>query len=507
MAKDKLTDYSATNASNTDVGGINIDEGMLPSSVNNSIRELMTHLKNFSDGTDAITGLTVDGNIKLDGNYPTGSSNVALGNAALDDGSLSGANNTAIGSNAMTANTSGAANTTVGSLSLDANTTGDNNSAFGVNALSTNTTADNNSAFGYQALYSNSTGADNTSVGVNSLFANTASNNTAVGKAALTANTSGENNVAVGKGALDAATTASRNSAVGLDALGAATTGDLNVAVGAYAGDAITTAQKNTAIGDSALSALTTSSLNTCVGHNAGNVVTGDRNTLIGTSAGEEITTGYRNTILGRYNGNQGGLDIRTANNFIVLSDGDGNPRQIINGSGDVFINTTSQLSDGKVSIAATLTSRTCATMKNTSTQGSGHTFIRFTNNTNAIAGSIQHTGTTTTSYGTSSDYRLKENVADMTDAIARVKQLAPKRFNFIADSDDTTVDGFLAHEAQAVVPEAVMGTHNEVDDDNNPIMQQIDHSKLVPVLTAALKEAITKIETLETKVAALEAE
>ena len=67
MSKDKLTEYSATNASNTDVGGVNIDEGMLPSAVNNSIRELMTHLKNFSDGTDAIDALAVD-NLKLDGN-------------------------------------------------------------------------------------------------------------------------------------------------------------------------------------------------------------------------------------------------------------------------------------------------------------------------------------------------------------------------------------------------------------------------------------------------------
>ena len=66
MAKDKLTDYSATNASNTDVGGINIDEGMLPSAVNNSIRELMTHLKNFSDGTDAIDALTVTGDLTVD---------------------------------------------------------------------------------------------------------------------------------------------------------------------------------------------------------------------------------------------------------------------------------------------------------------------------------------------------------------------------------------------------------------------------------------------------------
>jgi hypothetical protein len=117
----------------------------------------------------------------------------------------------------------------------------------------------------------------------------------------------------------------------------------------------------------------------------------------------------------------------------------------------------------------------------------------------------IDVTGTVTaTAYNTSSDHRLKENVADVTDGITRVKQLAPKRFNFIADPD-TTVDGFLAHEAQAVVPEAVTGTHNEVDADGNAVMQGIDQSKLVPLLTAALQEAISKIETLETKVAALE--
>jgi len=76
------------------------------------------------------------------------------------------------------------------------------------------------------------------------------------------------------------------------------------------------------------------------------------------------------------------------------------------------------------------------------------------------------------------------------------VKTLAPKRFNFIADPD-TTVDGFLAHEVTAV-PEAVVGTHNQVDDDGNPVYQGIDQSKLVPLLTAALQEAVAKIEALE---------
>ena len=140
--------------------------------------------------------------------------------------------------------------------------------------------------------------------------------------------------------------------------------------------------------------------------------------------------------------------------------------------------------------------------------------------NPNGIVGRIRTSGSAT-SYNTSSDYRLKENVVDLNGAITRVKQLAPKRFNFIADAD-TTFDGFLAHEAQTVVPEAVTGTHNGVevwkegeerpdgvsvgdnklDEDGNtiPDYQGIDQSKLVPLLTAALQEAISKIETLETQ-------
>ena len=117
--------------------------------------------------------------------------------------------------------------------------------------------------------------------------------------------------------------------------------------------------------------------------------------------------------------------------------------------------------------------------------------------------GGVQYNDTSTT-YNTSSDYRLKENVVDIADGIDRVKQLQPKRFNFIANAS-TTVDGFLAHEAQTVVPEAVTGTHNEVDDDGNAVMQGIDTSKLVPLLTAALQEEIAKREALEVRIAALE--
>jgi len=130
------------------------------------------------------------------------------------------------------------------------------------------------------------------------------------------------------------------------------------------------------------------------------------------------------------------------------------------------------------------------------------HTSIAFYNS-NGRVGDVRTSGSSTI-FTTSSDYRLKENEVAISDGITRLKTLKPYRFNFKADAT-TTVDGFFAHEVTAV-PEAISGTKDEVDSDNNPVYQGIDQSKIVPLLTAALQEAITKIETLETKVAALEA-
>ena len=118
-----------------------------------------------------------------------------------------------------------------------------------------------------------------------------------------------------------------------------------------------------------------------------------------------------------------------------------------------------------------------------------------------ALVGSIAVTSSAT-AFNTSSDYRLKENIIPVPDAISRLQQLKPSRFNFKADPD-RTVDGFIAHEAQAVVPECVTGEKDAVDDDGNPVYQGIDQSKIVPLLTAALQEAIAKIETLEARLTA----
>ena len=132
----------------------------------------------------------------------------------------------------------------------------------------------------------------------------------------------------------------------------------------------------------------------------------------------------------------------------------------------------------------------------------STYTHINFVN-VHGSRGSITTT-VGSTQYNTTSDYRLKENVVPLSGAADRLNQLSVHRFNFIVDPDNT-VDGFLAHEAQTVVPEAVTGTHDEVDADGNPVYQSIDQAKLVPLLTAALQEALAKIETLETRLTALE--
>jgi hypothetical protein len=125
-----------------------------------------------------------------------------------------------------------------------------------------------------------------------------------------------------------------------------------------------------------------------------------------------------------------------------------------------------------------------------------------FRNDSGTQVGSI-NIGTSSTFYSTSSDYRLKENLTLITDGIDRLKQLKPKRFNFIGETQ--TVDGFIAHEAKEVVPESVTGEKDEVLLNGDPVYQGIDQSKIVPLLTAALQEAVKKIEDLETRIQTLE--
>jgi hypothetical protein len=245
--------------------------------------------------------IDTQGTIKLDGNYPTGSNNVALGNAALDDGSLSGGNNTAIGSSALTAITSGASNTGVGESILFTETTGSNNTGVGKDAMAVQNGADNNSALGFRALNLTTTGSNNTAVGKDALLANTEGyQNTAVGAFALDANTTGIRNVALGYLALTSTTTAGYQTAIGYNSLATVNGGLENTALGANTLSLTSTGSYNTAIGTTAMYANTTGSYNVAVGRNALDAAnTGNNNTAIGYNTLTENTTGYDNVAVG----------------------------------------------------------------------------------------------------------------------------------------------------------------------------------------------------------------
>ena len=123
--------------------------------------------------------------------------------------------------------------------------------------------------------------------------------------------------------------------------------------------------------------------------------------------------------------------------------------------------------------------------------------FIRSNNTIRGFVGMNQY-GVT---YSTSSDYRLKRNIVPIADSIDRIKKLKPSRFNWDDGPDDYVVDGFIAHEVADVIPEAITGEKDDVDKNNAPIYQSIDQSKIVPLLTAALQEAVARIEALELRI------
>jgi hypothetical protein len=203
-------------------------------------------------------------------------------------------------------------------------------------------------------------------------------------------------------------------------------------------------------------------------------------------------------------NSNIGGITYSHTNNEMNFITG-GLGRMTVNSSGNVGIG--QQNPSGALEISNTSTeiqliatgnsqSNELIRWNNTNATSTNHTLSFFKRN-GTTTGSITQTGSST-AFNTTSDYRLKENEVAVSDGIDRLKQLQPYRFNFIADPD-TTVDGFFAHEVQDIVPEAISGQKDGEE------MQCIDQSKLVPLLTAALQEAITKIETLEERINALE--
>ena len=357
-----------------------------------------------------------------------------------------------------------------------------------------------NTALGANALLTNSSGTLSVAIGQNTLYNNTSGDqNTAVGRAALYSNTTGNYNAGFGLGALYNNTTASNNTAVGYQAGYSNTTGGNNVSLGFSAGYSVTTNSYNTFVGTYA-GYSTTGTANTFIGQNS----------TVGVGAGYYVTSGSKNTILGGYTGNQGGLDIRTASNYIVLSDGDGNPRIITDASGRTLFGATSFLGSRNAQVGIDINGKDDALFiqnfgsgigwgitfrPSASASGGNGDCVNFTNTSFTAVGSIKTTSTTT-SYNITSDYRLKENVAPMTNALATVSALKPVTYTWKADG--SSGQGFIAHELQAVVPDCVSGEKDAVDKDGNPVYQGIDTSFLVATLVSAIQELKAEIDQLK---------
>ena len=175
-----------------------------------------------------------------------------------------------------------------------------------------------------------------------------------------------------------------------------------------------------------------------------------------------------------------------------------GAERARIDSSGNLLVGGTSYFGAG-LSLGSPATSG-CASIF--AAGGTGNHF-RFGNVNNGIVGSIS-TSTTTTTYSTSSDYRLKENIEPMTGALQKVAALKPVTYTWKADGSEG--QGFIAHELAEVCPDAVSGEKDAVDADGNPVYQGIDVSFLVGTLTAAIQEQQAIITKLQADVAALKA-
>jgi hypothetical protein len=361
-----------------------------------------------------------------------------------------------------------------------------------------------NTAVGVNALVTNSAGAYLTAVGAQSARYTTGDGITAIGYAALNSNTSGTNNVAIGAFSLTANTTASENTAVGYQAGYTNVTGTQNTFIGVNAGRT---------------SAVSGEARNVAVGYGAGyGLTTGTYNTFVGPTSGQEVTTGSRNTIIGNYSGNQGNLDIRTGSNYIVLSDGAGNPNASCNDSlwslgmgtknndGLVAFQAISGANFGPVLIGRTGTLNSTTTRwyvgSNSWIKG-GTAYDTLTCAAGAAASGGVQLSSGATSWASASDERLKNVTGTYTNALADIAQLKPVKFTWKSDTENKPQVGVLAQSVEKVVPEAV--DHIRVDKEDETEYLGVRYTELVPLLIASIQEQQALITSLTARIEALE--
>ena len=393
-----------------------------------------------ADALSAVSGGTVNGAVTVTGAGSIQGLTVGRGAGAV-------ATNTAVGASALAGSNSGTGG----------------NTALGYGSLQSNSTGPNNTAVGNLSGYSNTTGGSNTSLGGDSLYLNTTgNNNVALGRIALYSNTAGASNVAIGRDALLSNTTASNNTAVGYQAGYTNTTGTGLVAIGRGAGYS-SNAAYSTYLGDTA-------------GYNA----TGTSNTFVGNGSGYAVTSGTKNTILGMYSGNQGGLDIRTASNYIVLSDGDGNPRAYSTGATNWVLNATTGSNQSLQYFAIGGTAK----VELFYLAGTDRFYIQ----NGLVSGVYLSNGGT--SWTSSSDERVKDIIEPITDAANKVSTLRAVIGKYKTDAEGKRRSFLIAQDVQAVLPEAVDAT--------DPDELGVSYSDVIPLLVAAIKELKAEVDSLK---------
>jgi hypothetical protein len=249
----------------------------------------------------------------------------------------------------------------------------------------------------------------------------------------------------------------------------------------------------------------------------------------LGTSSGWQVTSGQKNTILGRYNGNQGGLDIRTSSNNIVLSDGDGNVRLHIGSTGasamgGATYDSTKTLKlqnvdqNNAASYAIHAIGRQTGTngrvmiwnLENTSNSGA---YFVYAENEAANVFNIRGTGNVqnlNNSYGSTSDVKLKENIQDASSQWDDIKALQVRKYSFISEGLDAPNQlGVIAQELESSGMSGLVESNADINphtgEDLGTTTKNVKYSILYMKAVKALQEAMTRIETLETKVATLE--
>ena len=454
----------------------------------NGVSNMLSCMSLDSAGNLSVTNAI--NNIKISGG--ASSQTVVL---CTTSGTYSGSGlNTVIGHNAMAAATTGTYHTAVGLSALSSLIDGTGCSAFGLESLklakgSYNTamgysagngsgtcTGGGNEAFGAGALQVFTTGNNNSAIGSNSLKTlTTGSNNVALGQSAATGVlTTGTNNVylgaytvassaavtneiAIGYGVTGLGSntinimnaikynTNSNSMSIGGTASAGAINGTYNVFMGNSAGNSmLTTSQQNTGIGQGALYACTTGSYNSAFGCNSGiNCTTGYQNTFVGQAAGGVCTTGANNICIG-YSTSSSNANV--SNEYVI-----------------------------GISVSG---------------RGTNTCYIGST-------GGVYHGGNTST-WATTSDIRIKENINSLGDASSKLLALRPVTFNYIETKRGDT--GFIAQEYQTVFPEHVSAiAPNQYESETLGLNEVLSvNPNLVPYLVKAFQEQQAQIRQLQ---------